>query len=377
MLKNKSILLISPQKWGDMLLSKHHYALQLSKRGNRVFFMNTPSKNSSIFGKITPIDKYDNLWIMDYRLFFPLRLKNISLMLFNFLMKIQIFMLVKKNRLSFDFIWSFESSMFFNYDWFNGDKVVFFPVDEPKTNDLHLNKNFNYIFSVTKEILKKYNAKKTSKMLVNHSISSDFTKGKNIKSQPKSKNTNVKACYIGNLLRFDIDKQIFKKIIRDNPSVEFHLIGSYKKNQSNIGFSEQNIDFIKFLESSENVFLYGVIKSNLIFKFISDMDLFLICYDIKKDQSKGTNYHKIMEYLSTGKVVVSNNVSAYSERENLIEMTKSRENNKELPELFSKIVNKIEHYNSIKKQCERIDYALQNTYEKNISRIEQFIYHNE
>ena len=58
-------------------------------------------------------------------------------------------------------------------------------------------------------------------------------------------------------------------------------------------------------------------------------------------------------------------------------MTKSRENNKELPELFSKIVNKIEHYNSIKKQCERIDYALQNTYEKNISRIEQFIYHNE
>ena len=69
------------------------------------------------------------------------------------------------------------------------------------------------------------------------------------------------------------------------------------------------------MESSENVFLYGVIKSNLIFKFISDMDLFLICYDIKKDQSKGTNYHKIMEYLSTGKVVVSNNVSAYSERE--------------------------------------------------------------
>ena len=38
---------------------------------------------------------------------------------------------------------------------------------------------------------------------------------------------------------------------------------------------------------------------------------FLICYDVKKDQSKGTNYHKVSEYLVYGRPIVSNYVSAY------------------------------------------------------------------
>ena len=42
------------------------------------------------------------------------------------------------------------------------------------------------------------------------------------------------------------------------------------------------------------------------------MDAFLICYDVEKDQSKGTNYHKVMEYLAYGRPIVSNYVSRYA-----------------------------------------------------------------
>src|SRR5690349_23915712 len=39
MLNDKRILLISPQPWGDIHVSKHHYAIELAKRGNAVVFV--------------------------------------------------------------------------------------------------------------------------------------------------------------------------------------------------------------------------------------------------------------------------------------------------------------------------------------------------
>ena len=44
-LRNKTILIISPQAWGKMFLSKHHYAIELAKRGNAVYFLNPPGEN--------------------------------------------------------------------------------------------------------------------------------------------------------------------------------------------------------------------------------------------------------------------------------------------------------------------------------------------
>lgn len=43
---NKTILIISPEPWGKMMISKHHYALELAKLGNEVYFLNPPNNNS-------------------------------------------------------------------------------------------------------------------------------------------------------------------------------------------------------------------------------------------------------------------------------------------------------------------------------------------
>jgi exosome complex RNA-binding protein Rrp4 len=42
-------------------------------------------------------------------------------------------------------------------------------------------------------------------------------------------------------------------------------------------------------------------------------------------------------------------------------------------ELFSSVINNIEAYNSVEQQTKRINYALENTYEKNIQKINQFL----
>ena len=41
-LRDRTILLVSPNEWGAMHVSKHHYALELAERGNRVIFLNPP-----------------------------------------------------------------------------------------------------------------------------------------------------------------------------------------------------------------------------------------------------------------------------------------------------------------------------------------------
>jgi hypothetical protein len=43
-LKNKTILVISPNNWGTMHISKHHYAIELARLGNSVYFLNPPNQ---------------------------------------------------------------------------------------------------------------------------------------------------------------------------------------------------------------------------------------------------------------------------------------------------------------------------------------------
>ena len=45
-LRNKKVLVLSPQSWGKMRISKHHYALKLAALGNEVCFVNPPLDRS-------------------------------------------------------------------------------------------------------------------------------------------------------------------------------------------------------------------------------------------------------------------------------------------------------------------------------------------
>jgi glycosyltransferase involved in cell wall biosynthesis len=158
--------------------------------------------------------------------------------------------------------------------------------------------------------------------------------------------------------------------------VIFECWGSYARAQSNIGGGEDAAtrDFITSLRELKNVILHGPVPSAVLAKAVHDMDAFLICYDVQKDQSKGTNYHKILEYLSTGKVVISNNVTTYQHDPLLIAMTQERLHNRDLPGLFRNIIDNLHQYNSMDKQEYRIAFARDNTYTRQIERIEKILY---
>lgn len=373
-LANKTILIISPQAWGEMFISKNHYAIELAKRGNLVYFLNPPDQQGKekIFSvTITPVNGYANLMLISHRLWYPYNLKFHALGLFQMLMQVQLKKIVKKIGKELDIIWSFDLGHLYPFKYFSKKAFkIFHPVDEPLDGpSIRAAEGADIIFSVTNEILEKYQHLKVPTHFINHGVSEDFITDMVIKD---SSSVKLHVGFSGNLLRTDLDHPTLLKIVTENPDIQFEFWGSYKESpvvKGNGTEQEANI-FVRQLKALPNATLHGAINPKHLAKALPEMDAFLICYDVQKDQSRGTNYHKIMEYLATGKIIISNNITTYKDRPDLIQMVQERDSNIALPTLFKTVMQQLNYFNSGELVSNRKRFASENTYRKQIERIE-------
>lgn len=370
--KNKKVLIISPQSWGKMHISKHHYAIELAKRGNSVFFMNPPKKKLNFKFQINNTD-HTNISLINYNYYFLYYARFHWRALFDFLFKIQIKHIIKKTNVKFDIVWCFDTNLFSDLKQFNNKMSIYHPVDNITTqNQISLLKTADFVFSVSEVIINDLKKIKPDKEItfINHGLSNCFLKQK--KTQLNT-NKKIVSYFVGNILIASLDRAVIKKIIIQNPEISFVFIGSYKK--SNLGeypLTVEDVEFVLFLKSKKNVILKGSLHPKKVAQEIQKANMFMVLINPQKDTNKGSNSHKILEYLSTGKVIVSNHISTYAKKQHLIEMVDEMHNEK-LPVLFQKVTNNLEYYNSPKLQQKRIRFALENTYEKQISRIESYI----
>ena len=379
-LTKKVILILSPQSWGNMLLAKHHYAIELAKRGNEVYFLSPPVNDGwhwNINAKRISINQstsHPNLFLIHQRLFFPYNLKFHSRKLYNLLVKKQIRYLLDAIPKKIDLLWSFDLGNHFPLALFEKKYFkIFHPVDEPGDSEgIRVGSGADILFSVTKEIGEKYKSFDIPSYFINHGLADDFIFEQKIEHLPDGK---IHIGISGNLLRPDLDRKTLLQIIGDSRDLIFHFFGSYFAGQSNLAASinKDAEEFVEILKGFQNVVLHGVLKTGDLAKELNKMDAFLICYDIQLDQSKGTNYHKVMEYLSTGKVIISNNITTYSGYPELIRMTAERTDNKMLPELFRETIKNLEKWNADDLVDQRKSFAGNNTYQKQIERIDNYI----
>ncbi|HTJ53444.1 MAG TPA: hypothetical protein VL443_28510 [Cyclobacteriaceae bacterium] len=366
---------MSPQAWGKMFVSKHHYAVELAKRGNKVYFLNPPDQKRKEQIDIEPSGLHDNLFFIYHRLNFSYNLKFRALPVFHWLIKFHIQKIVRRINEPLSIIWSFDLGSLYPFRFFgNTSYKVFHPVDEPLLKiAIDSAKGADIIFSVTREILDKYKIYSAPKHFINHGVSTEFLGS--TKTNDVVMDGSIRVGFSGNLLRGDIDRDTLLDIIHQNQTIIFEFWGSHSVKDANIGggVDTPTINFIEALKKYPNVKLHGAVSSRQLASAIMDMHAFLICYDIKKDQSKGTNYHKVMEYLSTGKVIISNNITTYSNRPDLVQMIAERENNNLLPALFKDVVANLFEFNSPEKQQVRMNFAAENSYSKQIDRIEEKI----
>lgn len=363
-----------------MFITKHHYAVELSRLNNRVFFLNPPQSDSWSWNKakkrirVTQSDVYPNLFLVDHELFFPYLLKYHCRWLYDILIKKHLFEIEQQLGEKIDLVWSFDHLNICPLEYFKNAFRIFHPVDDSTCpHSFRAAKTADILFTVTKEIVRKYNHYRVPKYLISHGVAEAFFEPAPLPVREQSQQLQVGLS--GNWLRPDLDHSTLIRIIRENAGVRFHFFGSYAMSDTNLGGGHHaHNEFISTLQNFGNVKLHGAIVYTQLAAWLHQMDAFLICYDVNKDQSNGTNYHKIMEYLSTGKVIVSNNVSSYNNLPGIIQMVVERDHNNELPGLFKKVIANLAFHNSVQLSEKRKAYARNNTYQMQIKRIEQILY---
>ena len=310
------VLLISPQHWGTMRVTKHHYAIELAKLGHEVLFLEPTEAswkwNQTAFN-ITPSDA-EGVKLVKQQINVPYNLKFHLKGLFDWFIKRHIKKL-EKQRGPFDLVWSFDLTNAMPLTYFsNKSKKIFFAADWPLNTDaVNAAEGANLLVSVAQEILDQYpNRSNTKKLLVDHGVAEYFIEeGK----KPFIKTDEViRIGMSGNFLRPDIDRPVLLEIIKTHTDLLFECFGAYEFKNSNLGGSadKETIAFIEDLKHAPNVLFHGMVRPEILAKELRRMDVFLICYDVSKDQSKGTNYHKVMEYLTYGRPIVTNEISMFS-----------------------------------------------------------------
>jgi hypothetical protein len=245
----------------------------------------------------------------------------------------------------FDLVWSFDLTGAIPLKYFNANRKIFFAADWPPNKDaVDAAESADLVVSVAQEILDQY-PENHKKLLVSHGVAQCFIDAGKI---PFSKtDEQFRIGMSGNFLRPDIDRTVLLDIIASFPDILFECFGAYEAKNSNLGGAkdQDTIAFIEALKAAPNVLLHGMLAPEKLALELRRMDAFLICYNVEKDQSKGTNYHKVSEYLMYGRPIVSNYVSAYDFEGSGVSLVSKSENNSKLLDLIS-----MTHDNSLESQ---------------------------
>ncbi len=362
---DKNILIISPDDWGEIYLSKHHYAIELAKK-NRVWFLN--SYGSRRLKKLISIKSIsENINVIEYRhIYYGLsKFPPFLLWPVNFLIS----KIIKSRIGKIDVVWTFDQIRFFNLNLFNSKIKIFQPVDFIAGYNkfkIKIADSADIIFSVSNEILNNI-ISVTEKININHAISLPVP-GSGEDGQLEINKGKVNIAYIGNIYLKYIDQENFLNIILLNENCDFHIIGPV--GDSNIGNTIKS-DFYNKLSSLKNVYFHGIMKQQNLLNTLESFDIFFTCYDWVKYPERISNSHKLLEYLYTGKTTVTNYFSAYDGiSEDILIMLNL---NKDIAGKINEVSKKLDLYNSVEHITKRREFARQFTYEKNIIRIQEKI----
>lgn len=362
----KTVLIVSPQSWDHIRISKHNYAIALAQQGTKVVFMNPPTDEvheSSIMP--TDVDGVRQLTIPRpsfYRLRFHLR------WLFDFLFARLMKTTLRKHQIRPDVAWCFDFNLYSNLNIFGASKTIFHPVDplsEPQhvrpaiTSDLNL--------TVSQKIADQISPAGVPVSVINHGLASVFeSAAKSRKIGNYVPGDAVKVGYAGNLCRQPVNRPVIQQIVAEHPNVEFHFWGPHESSVPEIA------SFVEFLSKAPNATLHGpVCQVQLASEYLS-IDVFLLTYLADLKESDRSNSHKILEYLSTGKVIVSSKIEHYIEHADLLAMANA-DDDSDLPAIFAQTVADLHDVNASTKQQLRRHLALENTYTTHLDRIGQLV----
>jgi hypothetical protein len=378
-----SIVILSTEPWGKMLLSKMHFALELVKRGNKVFFVNPPRLMQGRELAVMAEELEDGrLIVINTNLVRgSLFLRHKLFFLYKWLNRRYIRAIKKLTGKKIAQVWSFNPNQYVDCSPFEAEKSILLLYDFYRGDHIFkAAESADALISVSQVILDHYAKTSPPKLFIQHGLGHQFAN----KSRERLRTEDfaiagkgrIKVGYTGNLLRTGMNTMVAREIIGQHPEIEFHFWGPHSSKDNNVNaVGEQTapelLSFVEFLQGQENVFLHGVVGQQELADRLFEMDAFLFIYSPKTEMNGASNAHKILDYISTGKVIIATHVSSYAATDLLVMCDRTEENR--LPEIFDRVMTELPFHNARERQQQRIAFALDNTYARQVERVQQFI----
>src|SRR5690606_34337343 len=133
-----------------------------------------------------------------------------------------------------------------------------------------------------------------------------------------------------------------------------------------------NHEGVRRLSDKSNVYFLGALPADRLHAFYHMMDVLLLCYLADDYPDQLANSHKMMEYLGSGKVIVATATREYAELASRRLLVMSS-NNWEFSDKFSRVLQDLETWNALDLQELRRQWAFDNSYDRQLDRIEEII----
>jgi glycosyltransferase involved in cell wall biosynthesis len=377
--RDKRVLVISPQPWDSIHLSKHHYTKEIALYAATVFFLEPPVQHGVVIRTI-PVPGNERISVVRCREAVPRWVRFKAYWLYRLLMKRHVQRL-RAQLGELDVVWCFDTNLYPQPGLFGGKKTLYHVVDPvPYQRQVRIGRQVYAVVSVSPSILKRFQntTPHHRQLVVNHGLSEVFLKRNAEKASgvdvttPQNEsstvqNTVIRFGYCGNLTRPQIDHAALLQIIGERAEFEFHFWGPY----ANAPSGSPQEDFVRRLRASNNVVLHGRVSTETLAAEFREMSGFLLAYRADNMETDNSNSHKILEYMSTGKVIVSKPIEYYRGAP-LLEMA-ADDSAESYVKKFNDVTEQLNHCNRVQLFEERRSFAASQTYASQLNRIASFV----
>ncbi len=309
--KEKRVLLVSPEAWGKQKVSKHHYALALQDLGAEVYFLG-PAAGSAY--ALRPLESNAPTVVESPPLVRGLRF--LPAVVRAYLEKRHLRRIAEACGGPFDLLWNFDLYRFCSLlDRSNARTRLLHVMDLPVPEALRMPaSNADAIALVSRSMEQHIPASAPKALHIPHGVAVAEAADSALPSLVPGKRLG----YVGNMALRYLDLAAFLTIAQGHPECTLYFIGPLGGQLGGEGSPQPGI--WNALLSLPNVVWVGAVPSAAISSWLKEMDLLLISYDSARFPQETAHPHKVLEYLQSGKPILSSYMRDYTHLDHLMVM---------------------------------------------------------
>ncbi len=358
-LRGKRILLISPEPWQGLHMSKHHLSEALAARGNEVFFLDPPCPGNEGFST----ERHGSVTLLRYHHWFR-GVNRMPLAVNRWYYKRLVRMLARRTGGPFDIIWCFDTSRMQSFPEGIGYKLLHLADYDILYIGQGLIPTADIVFT-TGQVVADAVISKTRAPVINigHALDERWMKGiDELVHREMRKPRNI--VFMGQLAITYNDWEGFVKVVSTHPDLQFTFIGPFDPQFPDPAFHE--------LRALPNACFTGLKAKDELIPLVRAADILFFGFRSGIRAKERANPHKVLEYLSTGNVMVGSYTMEYDGRDDLFQMAAE---GADLNDAFNDALLDFDRLNSIEARTRRISFAKERTMGRLIERIERELDH--